>query len=277
MALIGNQNVINKSLAYFYGAPTTTGSATTGVQFAIGKSSLVNPSFRSSQRYYWSSPEASDSSSHPDGYNIGEAIFAAFTADPVNLSSFTRIEGAGDLVATAILARLSEATLAGSGSISQADLAVITQGAATLAGSGAISQAVLQSVSNMAATLAGSGSISQAALSANVPMEAVLAGVGSVANTTNLTGRGKLEASITPFTDLSPTSLSEALLDNNDIETGYSMREALKLVLAATAGKLSGASGTTITIRNVPDTKNRIVATVDSNGNRTAITYDVED
>jgi hypothetical protein len=50
----------------------------------------------------------------------------------------------------------------------------------------------------------------------------------------------------------------------------------MRLSAAADAGKLSGAATTTNTIRNaVADDKNRIVATVDSDGNRTAITYDL--
>ena len=46
-------------------------------------------------------------------------------------------------------------------------------------------------------------------------------------------------------------------------------------MLAALVGKLSGAATTTVTIRDVNDTKNRIIATVDADGNRTAVTEDV--
>jgi hypothetical protein len=53
---------------------------------------------------------------------------------------------------------------------------------------------------------------------------------------------------------------------------GFTLEETLKLCLAALAGKLSGASGTTITIRSAADDANRIVATVDSYGNRSAVT-----
>ena len=77
--------------------------------------------------------------------------------------------------------------------------------------------------------------------------------------------------------ELSPQGLSEELLDNQDIETGYSMRETLRLVLAACAGKVSGGGTATVTIRSVTDGTNRIVASVDVNGNRTATTYDVAD
>ena len=60
------------------------------------------------------------------------------------------------------------------------------------------------------------------------------------------------------------------------IETGLTPRQALRLMAAALAGKLSGAAGTTVTIRNaVADSKDRIVATVDSSGNRSALTLDV--
>lgn len=60
------------------------------------------------------------------------------------------------------------------------------------------------------------------------------------------------------------------------VETGLTVRETLRLCAAALAGKISGADGSTITIRNaVADDADRIVATVDTDGNRTAITYDL--
>lgn len=60
------------------------------------------------------------------------------------------------------------------------------------------------------------------------------------------------------------------------IEAGLTVRQALRLIAAATAGRLSGAGTDTETIRNaVADSKSRIVATVDAAGNRTAIVYDV--
>jgi hypothetical protein len=72
------------------------------------------------------------------------------------------------------------------------------------------------------------------------------------------------------------STIATAVLDvANGIETSITPREALRLILAACAGKLSGAATTTVTIRNVGDTKDRLVATVDSDGNRTAISTDV--
>jgi len=58
------------------------------------------------------------------------------------------------------------------------------------------------------------------------------------------------------------------------VETGMTLRQAQRLILAALAGKLSGAATTSIAIRDTNDTKNRISATVDTDGNRTAVTLD---
>lgn len=72
-------------------------------------------------------------------------------------------------------------------------------------------------------------------------------------------------------------AIAAALLDlAGAIETGVTTRQAIRAMLAATAAKLSGAGTGTETFRNaVADSKDRIVATVDSSGNRTAITYDL--
>ena len=63
------------------------------------------------------------------------------------------------------------------------------------------------------------------------------------------------------------------ILAGGDVD-GFTIEETLKLCLAALAGKLSGAETTTITIRSAADDANRIVATVDADGNRSAVTLD---
>lgn len=62
---------------------------------------------------------------------------------------------------------------------------------------------------------------------------------------------------------------------SNGIETGVTPRQALRGILAAALGKLSGAATTTVVIRDANDTKDRITATVDADGNRTAVTKDL--
>lgn len=69
---------------------------------------------------------------------------------------------------------------------------------------------------------------------------------------------------------------ADALLDrSNGVETGLTPRGALRLTTAALAGKASGLATTTATFRNaVADSKARITATVDEDGNRSAVTTD---
>jgi len=69
--------------------------------------------------------------------------------------------------------------------------------------------------------------------------------------------------------------IADALLDRTaGVETNRTPRQALRLVLAALVGKLSGAATTTVTIRDTNDGVNRVVATVDADGNRSAVTLD---
>lgn len=72
------------------------------------------------------------------------------------------------------------------------------------------------------------------------------------------------------------TALSTALLDLADaIEAGLSLRGAIRLALAALAGEVSGAGTGTERFRNaVANSKERLVASVDAQGNRTAIAAD---
>lgn len=69
------------------------------------------------------------------------------------------------------------------------------------------------------------------------------------------------------------TSIATAMLDMSDaIETGITVRKALRAIGAALAGVLSGAAGTTITIKAINDSSTtRVTATVDSDGNRSSI------
>jgi hypothetical protein len=60
------------------------------------------------------------------------------------------------------------------------------------------------------------------------------------------------------------------------LEGTYTAAEVIRIVAAAVAGKTSGAGGSTITFRDLADTTDRIVGTVDDDGNRTAVTLDGE-
>ena len=77
-----------------------------------------------------------------------------------------------------------------------------------------------------------------------------------------------------------PTAISNLNnIDADDImdaivEGTYSLKEVMRIMAGALAGKLSGGGTTTLTFRDLSDSLDRIVATVDSSGNRSAITID---
>lgn len=91
---------------------------------------------------------------------------------------------------------------------------------------------------------------------------------GSPAEGDPLVGKGSIY-----WNGSTATNSASAVLSSGDID-GFTLEQAIKLCLSALAGKLSGAGATTVTIRAADDSKSRIIATVDAEGNRTNITLD---
>lgn len=110
--------------------------------------------------------------------------------------------------------------------------------------------------------------------------------VGSVASVTgnvggNVTGNigGNITgsvASVTSNVSVSNTTLGYLFTIASGVEANLTLAHALQDIWAFSSGKASGGNSTTITFRNYDDTKNRISATVDSNGNRTAMTHNYD-
>ena len=73
--------------------------------------------------------------------------------------------------------------------------------------------------------------------------------------------------------ELTQDDVTGAVLES-PIENGLTLRQALRLISSALVGKVT-VSGNTVTFRDTGDTKNRIVSTTDTNGQRTAVTTDV--
>lgn len=68
---------------------------------------------------------------------------------------------------------------------------------------------------------------------------------------------------------------ADALLDRAaGVETGWTLRQAMRILLSALAGKASGLGTASAVFRDVGDSKNRITAGVDVDGNRTSVTLD---
>jgi len=74
---------------------------------------------------------------------------------------------------------------------------------------------------------------------------------------------------ISALNNISVSDITGVEVDNDG--TTISLAGALKLILSVLAGKSSGGGTATIVFRDIADAKNRISATVDANGNRTAI------
>lgn len=88
--------------------------------------------------------------------------------------------------------------------------------------------------------------------------------------TGNLTGS---VGSVTTVNGLSAGAI-DSILDDA-VDGTYTLRQLLRLLGSALGAKVAGAGTTTITFRDLADTKDRITATVDADGNRTVVTLDL--
>lgn len=193
------------------------------------------------------------------------------------------------LSAGGISAHATANGLAGwSGSIAAGrNIAATFAGAATYTGTG---QLVVSGVGAFSGSATWAGNVT-AALNATGSFAGVASWSGSVVAKGNIAAAfagvasftavryasGSLSGTFAPPVTLEAQGFSTYLLDEEDVETGLTLRQALRLVTAATAGKISGGGSTTITIRNaVADGVDRIVATVTADGDRTAISYNLE-
>lgn len=115
--------------------------------------------------------------------------------------------------------------------------------------------------------------ISDAALATAAALATVDANVDDILADTGTAGVVVATASKTGYA-LSATGV-DGVLDEAIGDGTITMRQALKALVAAVGGILSGAATTSITIRNNADTADVIVATVDADGNRSAVTLNV--
>lgn len=67
----------------------------------------------------------------------------------------------------------------------------------------------------------------------------------------------------------------DVLLKTDGIESGFTMQGVMRGMAAALMGKINGGGSGTENIRDLGDTKNRLVVSADSSGNRTGVTRDL--
>lgn len=86
----------------------------------------------------------------------------------------------------------------------------------------------------------------------------------------DLPTNAELTAALGTLNDITVADIIAGISDGT-----FDLQELIKIFTAACAGKSSGGGTATLIFRNPADTKNRITATVDANGNRTAMVYDL--
>jgi hypothetical protein len=272
VALIGNYSVLNKSPCKWLTGNSTVLASGVGVgQHAQTRSgSNYNSDWRKFSLQEGSTPSTIlRFASKPGGYGgTGWALpTRAGAVSSVNNSNgvalFTGAMAAGRALAGTFAA---VAAFAGTG-------ALVVSGTGSFAGVAAWSGSIVATRA-AAGSFAGVASFTGATTALGFATGS-FTGVASFSLTRYATG--SMEGSFAPAVTLEAAGFSSYLLDTEIVETGLTLRQALRLVSAATAGKISGGGTATVTIRNaVADGADRIVSTVDSNGNRTAITYSLD-
>lgn len=254
MGILGNYSVIHKSPGTFMSgisnevnrASFSKSGSLRNRFFSIAKFSAIPSGYV--HPYSWAMAQVSGGLASHKQLSATFSEANALSALGINIESALSANMTETNAVLALIVAL-QASLSAGGSFTDAQLAIILLLQANLSASGTYTDAQLNNILGMMAALSASGTI-----------------------TNSITNLVNLSATIGGPVELSPQGLAEELLDNQDIETGYSMRESLRLILSALSGKLSGASTTTISIRDINDTVDRIIATVDANGNRSSIT-----
>lgn len=92
------------------------------------------------------------------------------------------------------------------------------------------------------------------------------------------TSSGRPEVNATHFAGTAYATALAAEVDavwDEAVDGSTTARQSVRLANSANGGKVSGAGTTTVVIRDLADSKDRVSATVDSSGNRTAVTRDL--
>jgi hypothetical protein len=195
------------------------------------------------------------------GYALATApLDAAGVRSAVGLAAAnldTQLTTIDDLIDTEVAAIYSRLGAPAGASISADIAAVKVDTAATLVDTTGLEL----TLGNMDSKL---GTPSEGSISEDIA--AVQGAVNQVLEDTGTTGVVVATASKTGY------ALAAAGLDSIVIETGCSARQALSVIAAATAGQVSGAGTGTVTLKGAGVATTRIVATTDTDGNRSAVT-----
>jgi hypothetical protein len=267
--LIGNYSVLNKTPGRWLGGNSTSHASGVGSAQVQNRSNWGGSGARRNGAINEYSTDAYELASMPGGYG-GRGWMMPRTAG--GISSHYASRGVAAFSGSIAEGRNLAATFAGVAAFTGTG-ALVVSGSGSFAGVAAFSGNVIAALA-AAGTFAGVASFSGAVV-AQGNIAGTFAGVAAFEAIRYATG--SMSGSFAPPVTLEAQGFSAYLLDTEIVETGLTLRQALRLVTAATAGKISGGGTATVTIRNaVADGVDRVVATVDSSGNRTAITYDLD-
>lgn len=271
MALIGSHSVLNKQPGRRLGGNSTAHASGIGTSTAVRTCWATASDWRRwSLRDQSGGTFAAQNRTYGKVQGYGSNVYA-FPDKSGGIAAVNALSGTGTISASGALGKNAASDLTGTGTISATGQTVVS-GTAALTGTGTISANVVAALA-ADADLAGTGTWAGTLL-AKGNILAALTGTGTLTGTRYATGA--LAADIAPLVDLEAAGFSTYLLDSELVETGMTVRQAMRLISAAVAGEVSGAETSTITFRSaVADDADRIVATV-SGGNRTAITYDLD-
>jgi hypothetical protein len=231
----------------------------------------------------------SRAASTPDGYDVKGTVPAILAGGMSALRVIATYEASGNLLQGApISGTVGVVEMTGESGLS---LVVGMEGAAavaTLAGDNLVLKLTIGLDGLCTVALTGDGNI----LAMIVPFDGI-GNVAQVSGTSDLRGLLSMAGEWTPFTDLSPQGLAAAVWEHvisgteaqdllaaagaagdpllGVVEDGKTMREVLRIMAAVLAGKVSGAGTGIETFVGLDGTTARVVSTVDTSGNRTAV------
>ncbi len=199
MALMFNGNMYRSVGVKHYGAAAVLSS--------IPNATLANFNHTNSNRNITAGEGiTSDLVGIPSGYRQPAAWVPP--QKPGLLSARNVITGSGSFSATAQSGKNIDATISGSGGISNAPLGLIISIAATITASGGISSATATALADMVASLTGSGDVTATATGL-ADLGAALIGSGAI--TANNTALMDIAATIVGYGELTPEGLRDAV------------------------------------------------------------------
>lgn len=199
-----------------------------------------------------------------------ELAIALGTADDAVLAAIAALEAHGDS---------AWATATGFSTLTSGDIApaVWDVAMASHLGAGTTGDAIFQAAINAMAVKATTDNLPDGGALTSLAQASALATLDSIVDDILVDTGTTLPAQIAALSIPTANQNADALLDRaNAVETGVTPRGALRLAASVLGGKVSGGGSGTETFRNAAaDSKDRVVSTNDSSGNRTAVTLDL--